>query len=70
LGLGETNKIVLNSYDTVFDVGQLVMEAGGVPTKPGEYGFGTGRPGLKRGTQWAIAELEAEARTRSRHMFI
>lgn len=60
---GETKKLVLNSYDTVFEIHQIVMEGGGVPTLPGEFGiaywYGTTRASAPYTV--AAAQLEAEA---------
>jgi hypothetical protein len=60
---GETKKLVLKSYDSIFDVGERVMEGGAVPEKSGDYGI-TYWYGTTMATALdtvAATQLEAEA---------
>jgi len=63
---GESKRVVLNSYDSLFDLEKTAMQGAGVPKLPGIYGF-TYRYGSSTATaEFAVAAAKLEADTTAR----
>jgi hypothetical protein len=67
---GESKKMVLNSYDPMFDIDTSAMQGDGVPSRPGTFGliYRYGHSAAAAEYTVAAAKLEADATARVRDL--